>query len=485
VRGAFVLLALFAIAAVLPAAQAEPSTGTPIRHLVVIYQENASFDHYFGTYPHAANPVGEPRFQPATGTPAVDGLTPQLLQHNPNLLNPARLDRADLFPCDNLHEYDAEQAAANGGKMDRFVVTTGASDAACQKSQVMDYYDGNTVTALWQYAQHFTLADAFFGSTYGPSSVGALNLVAGQTHGATPAALPRFVANGTLIGDPDPAGDICSKQPQVSMSGRTVGDLLNAAGVTWGWFQGGFHDCAAQHANTAGATQTDYVPHHDPFQFYPSTANPQHVAPSSAAAIGTSDAAHHQYDLSDFWTAAAAGRMPAVSFLKAPAYQNGHPGNSDPLDEQVFLVQTINRLMQLKDWSSMAIVVAYDDSDGWYDHVFPPNSGHSADVYDQLYGPGNCGAPAAGAYQDRCGLGPRLPLLAISPYVKPNTVSHATLEQASILRFIEDNWHLGRLGDQSFDARATSIATLFDFRAARAQPLQLDAATGEPVGGGP
>jgi len=467
------------------AAETAPPAATPIRHLIVMYDENVSFDHYFGTYPDAKNPIGEPRFVPAAGTPAVNGLTPQLLAHNPNLANPFRLDRADLFTCDQLHEYPAEQRAMDGGAMDQFVQWTGTPDPHCEKTQVMGYYDGNTVTALWEYAQRYALGDAFFGSTFGPSTPGALNLVAGQTHGATPAAIPELVSNGTVIGDADPALDDCASQPAVTMSGRNIGDLLAARGVTWGWFEGGFRpdsvsggkaSCGTSHTNLQGTGEKDYVPHHEPFQYYASTANPHHLPPSSAALIGRDDHANHQYDLADFWRAASSGNLPAVSFLKPPAYQDGHAGSSDPLDEQTFLVQTIDRIEQLPEWPSTAIVIAYDDSDGWYDHVYPRIRQQSNDVYDD-----RCGTPAPGQFLDRCGPGPRLPLLVLSPYAKRNYVSHTRLEQASILRFVEDNWQLGRLGDQSFDARARSLQDLFDFGAPPATaPFLLDPATGLP-----
>jgi phospholipase C len=375
--------------------------------------------------------------------------------------------------------------------MDQFVQWTGSPNPQCQKTQVMGYYDGNSVTALWEYAQHYSMSDSFFGSTSGPSTVGALNLIAGQTHGATPAGIPDMVSNGTVIGDPDPALDDCGSQPSATMTGRNVGDLLSARNVSWGWFEGGFRPsstsggkatCATSHTNLSGAGETDYVPHHEPFQYYAQTSNPHHLPPSSTAAIGHDDQAHHQYDLADFWAAAQAGNLPAVSFLKAPAYQDGHPGNSDVLDEQTFVVQAVNRIEQLPDWKSTAVVIAYDDSDGWYDHALPQILQHSADpVYDGLYGAGLCGTPGAGDYPDRCGPGPRLPLLVLSPYAKRNFVSHVQSEQASILRLIEDNWKLGRLGGQSFDARAGSLADLFDFSSAKnAQPFLLDPATGLP-----
>src|SRR5439155_6083821 len=126
--------------------------------------------------------------------------------------------------------------------------------------------------------------------------------ISGQTHGA---GLVRVggggsqVVSGTLIADADPAGDDCvgASSGTVSMSGKNVGDLLNAAGISWGWFEGGFADCGSRHGNIAGATSTDYVPHHQPFQYYASTANPHHLPPSSVASIGKDDQANHQYDL--------------------------------------------------------------------------------------------------------------------------------------------------------------------------------------------
>ena len=199
--------------------------------------------------------------------------------------------------------------------------------------------------------------------------------------------------------------------------------------------------------------------------------------------IGKTDQANHQYDLSYFWTAVNEGQMPAVSFLKAPAYQDGHAGYSDPLDEQTFLTTTINKLEKTDAWKSTAVVIAYDDSDGWYDHVLAPIVSQSNDPNDALTGTGSCGTPKAGAYTGRCGYGPRLPLLVISPFAKSNFVDHSVTDQSSILRFIEDNWNLGRIGNQSFDALAGTLNNLFSFHDNENQPLFLDPTTGEPIHG--
>ncbi len=197
--------------------------------------------------------------------------------------------------------------------------------------------------------------------------------------------------------------------------------------------------------------------------------------------IGQSDSANHQYDLSDFWAAADAGHLPAVSFLKAAGYQDGHPEYSDPLDEQQFLVETVNHLQKLSEWKDMAIVIAYDDSDGWYDHKPSPTVSGSASPADTLTAPGVCrGSGAPAKYQGRCGYGPRLPLLVISPYARPDFVDHTQTDQTSILRFIEDNWGTGRIGDDSFDARAGVLDNMFDFSGAAQPPLVLDPKTGNP-----
>ena len=118
------------------------------------------------------------------------------------------------------------------------------------------------------------------------------------------------------------------------------------------------------------STVGDYIPHHEPFEYYPSSANPHHLPPTGT--IGTTDQANHQYDLSLFYTALQKGELPAVSFLKAPAYADGHPGYSDPLDEQKFVVSTINAIMASDEWKSTAVIILYDDSDGWYDHTMDP-----------------------------------------------------------------------------------------------------------------
>jgi phospholipase C len=211
------------------------------------------------------------------------------------------------------------------------------------------------------------------------------------------------------------------------------------------------------------------------------TRNPSHTRPNSVSTIGSSDPANHQYDLHDFFDATNAGNMPEVAFLKAQGFQDGHAQYSDPLDEQAFLVDTINFLMKRPEWKSTAIFILYDDSDGWYDHQMSPIVHQSQTSADTLSGVGLCGSKAPGdGQQGRCGYGPRQPFIVISPFAKRNFVDHTLTDQSSVIRFIEDNFGLGRIGGSSTDAYAGSVLNMFDFDGGR-DTLILDPTTGEPV----
>ncbi|HXQ29660.1 MAG TPA: alkaline phosphatase family protein, partial [Gemmatimonadales bacterium] len=418
-----------------------------------------------------------------------------------------------------------------GGKMDLFPKFVGVGESAfCPDSFswgkgqgiVMGYFDGNSATALWNYAQHFAMSDNSYGSTFGPSTPGVLNLVAGTTYPATPSApLAKVVPNnsgpGTLVGDADPTGDVCAAGTTVQMTGGlNIGDLLNSKKVSWGAFMGGFDltitnpngtiGCARSSPATPanGGPTADYIAHHAFFQYYPSTANPKHTRPASVWEIGHDGPANHQYDINDFFAALKANNLPSVSFLKAIAAEDGHAGYSDPLLEQGFLVRTVNAIMASPYWDNTAIVILYDDSDGWYDHQMSAITNPSAvslsggvavvNDIDELNGPGVCGkgTPLFGI-EGRCSPGPRLPLLVISPFAKSNFVDHTVTNQTSVIRFIEDNWDTGRIGFGSFDQTAGSLMNMFDFdgrdrhddgRDDRAnRRFFLDTGTGEPVHG--
>ncbi|MDQ7981746.1 alkaline phosphatase family protein [Paraburkholderia sp. SARCC-3016] len=569
-----------------PAASVSPQdalqTATPIKHLVVIYGENVSFDHYFATYPNSTNAAGEPQVTAAANTqkdintlqnagllapnnpngaaasPNVAAATINGVSTQPPNVNgvtlttttsqPFRLDRTQANTKSQNHSYGPEQLAADNNKMDAFPLFTAASSVLSgstgqfgSAAQVLGYFDGNTVTGYWNYAQNFAMSDNAWTDTFGPSTPGAVAVVAGQNNGiqlfkttsTTDSSLGTQVtdtstsptgnaiidgASGfTLIGDLDPAGDVCTNQgnsvgavvAQFAPTVKNIGDLLNAKNVTWGGFMGGFDLTATNPNGTIGckrstfssvlnSASTDYVQHHAWFQYFPSTANLTHQRPSSPSMIGFTDPTldntatpvHHQYDVNDFFSAVTAGNFPSVSFLKAPAVGDGHPGNSDPLDEQQFVVKVVNFLQQQPDWKNTAVVVAYDDSDGWYDHQAPTITHASFDTSlkitasnssaatkpvfqgaDQLIAAGQCTGPNAvqpkgvsgNVVNGRCGPATRTPFLLISPWAKANFVDHTQISQASVVKFIEDNWLGGqRLGSGSFDADAGDIRSMLN-----------------------
>jgi phospholipase C len=568
------------------------STRSPIRHVIEIFGENVSFDHYYGTYPHAANSDGQP-FNPLPHTPAVDGLPPatssslppslrhssNLLTANPNASPPMRLDSnvtglagdaGGQLTCDQDHNYSDEQQAFDNGQMDRFVQSAGSGagntpfGAPCSKNTVMDYYDGNTVTALWNYAQHYAMSDNSYNADITPDGHGGFS----------------------LTGDAQPYWDDCSTRDAVGLTGENIGDELNAAGLSWGWFQGGFRPTtsyaaaleATAHAGQPTSTfipdefknagfqalvphsanqgtcdavspvgqalggtgqygyKDDYIPHHEPFQYYESTANPHHLTIPTYAngqdtqagleTIGTDTQSYaggvpqfntpnHNYDMSDFDQLVTAisneelppSALPAVSFLKAPGIQDGHAAYSDPADEQQFVAHTINEIMRTPDWRHTAIVINYDDSDGWYDHANPGVINPSLSPADNLTDTaltlptsGRCGPdpqkapslPLAGQ-QGRCGFGPRLPMLVISPFAKRDYVDHDLSDQASTIDFVEYNWHLPGIAG-SFDQALGKtdkaehvpfdLAGMFDFDSEHGNDaLPLSPVTGQPVGG--
>jgi phospholipase C len=605
------------LAAGVSRAAARPGSVTPIQHLVVIFQENISFDHYFGTYPNAANTDGQ-QFSAAPATPAVDGLLPatasslpaglrhvaNLLTTNPNSSLPKRLDSSAVglagdaggqLTCSQDHNYSDEQKAFHNGLMDTFVEAVGTDGGSktpfgtlCDPKIVMDYFDGNTVTALWNYAQRYAMSDNSYGTTFGPSSPGAINLVAGDTGGVdmshtangpsiatstSPNAdlTPDGLGGYSLTSDAQPYWDDCSTRDAVALSGTNIGDELNAAGLSWGWFQGGFGPSVSYgdalaatghagqatsvfvpdefknagfqnqvpHSSNQGICDTvspvgkqlggsgqwgykdDYIPHHEPFEYYASTANPHHLPPATLASIGTDtqsyvsgvpqfDTANHNYDTSDFDQLVAAisadelppSALPAVSFLKAPGFQDGHSGYSDPADEQAFVTREINALMRTPDWPHTAVIISYDDSDGWYDHAYPGVENPSLSPADNLTnttlsgptsgqcGPGPQGSAPLAHEQGRCGFGPRLPLLAVSPFAKANAVDHNLSDQASVINFVEYNWRLPGIpgsADQLLTSQdqaagnAFDLAGLFDFSGPRDRRLILDPATGQPT----
>ena len=290
---------------------------------------------------------------------------------------------------------------------------------------------------MWNYAQHFAMSDNSYGTTFGPSTPGVINLVSGQTNGVVATlngtgdeVSGRRDGSLTMIGDADPMGDVCSSSTRAQgyMGSKNIGDLLTAAGVSWGGVHGRiqsqhrelqWNDGMQAHHDFGGDGRDGKRLHSAPlvlrllaFDRQPGAHPAEILAEIGHGRPGQPPVRHCRI----FTTAAAIGNLPAVSFLKAPGYQDGHAGYSDPLDEQTFVVKTINFLEGLPTWKNTAVVILYDDSDGWYDHQMGPIVNQSTGPSDALTGAGTCGTAATSlpGYNPpanlhalgRCGYGP-------------------------------------------------------------------------------
>jgi phospholipase C len=333
------------------------NTTTPIKHVVVIYDENESFDHYFGTYPYSANTDGTD-FCPAAGTAGLPGSTdtvntelaaglvpdstlgtpitggscstysgvtpnPEAVatppvadptSPNPNEYQPQRIPDTAAVTCDNNHSYTPEEEAEDGGKMDKFVQFTSA-DCTIPGSPNsspgigMDYYDGNSVTGLWNYAQHYAMSDNSWDASFGPTMIGGLNMFGGTTFST--------VTGSAYISNDNPEFDDIDGQSGI-MGGNNIGTLMNAKNVSWGWFEGGFANPSQTVTNVDGASQDAFSSIYDNPDWWESTSNADHTAPASPDEIGFNGPANHQYDLSLFADAlngTGGATLPAVSFL--------------------------------------------------------------------------------------------------------------------------------------------------------------------------
>lgn len=405
---------------VLPA-QAESDTSSPIKHVVVIYQENRSFDNYFGTYPYA------PGFHPLPNTPTVNGIPAGSynLNENGNQVAPY------LFPSDQMKTLDVNHGYADmiksydNGLMDKFYME---SELHKKGSGIvaMGYYDYHAIPAYWQYAQHFALADNWFQPVFGPSTPGALYLVAAQSG----------TKDKPITGDPTPKNNFGGdKYPGLdyNLTYKNIGDSLTETGRSWGWYQGGY-----------AAKDDSYSSHHNPFQYFQNFEDGKYN--------------DNLKDYNDFAKDVANRNLPQVSFVKADYPQDEHPGYSTPQGED-FAVNTINAIMNSPYWKDTAIVITYDESGGYWDHAAPPQV-----------------TPGPDGLQ---GEGPRIPALVISPYAKQNYVSHVQYDTTSILKFIEWNYHLAALNNR--DENANNMLDMFDFQHPNFTPYIYQANGTTPV----
>jgi phospholipase C len=387
--------------AITPVCPVANKTTSNIQHLVVIVQENKSFDSYFGNY--CAAPVGS---NPTCTTgPAccekapitVQGVSQTVLTDNENA------------SFDPNHSQACEVSEINGGLMDKFVA--GATCGSNPRNFAVA--DRATLGAYWDYATKYSMADRCFQPVAGASSSNDMYLARGAF---------VFVDNSA---SPNARGKECFNAANIrSYSESTIGDLLNTCSVKWTWYGGGY----AVKATDKDATHC-YPNYYDasdnPFQYYPTLT----------------DQPAYNKDYTAFAQDIAGGTLPAVSYIKAIGTKSEHGGGLISAGVG-FIDETVKAVLNSPTYSENTLVLlTYDEGGGYYDHISPP----------------------ATSLVDGQPYGPRQPLIAIGYFAKPNTVSHVQMEHASIVAFIEWNWLGGITGQlQTRDLIANNIGSLLD-----------------------
>jgi phospholipase C len=411
-----------------------------LHHVVVIYLENHSFDNLYGEFAGAnglQGGAGVHSQRDLTGTvyttlPPVPGGVPPFpaeLANQPFAIEdyvPANMATRDL-----VHRFYQEQDQIDRGRMDHFAAV---SDA---KALVMGYYHTSGLP-LASLAGQYTLCDNFFHAAFGGSFLNHIWLIAAASPtfpGAPSSVIAQLDGSGHMITDgfvtPDgyavntsfsvnhphpsnaPAANLVPNQTL-----PTIGDRLSDMHVSWAWYSGGWNDALGGHADPL------FQYHHQPFIYFQRYAD------------GTAEKAAHLKDEKDFIAAVAAGRLPAVSFIKPLGPDNEHPGYTDILTGESHVAGLIAAIQQSPLWKSTAIIVTYDEHGGFWDHVAPP-------------------------VVDRWGPGARVPTLVISPFAHRHHVDHNLYDTTSILALIEHRWHLMPLSTR--DAGADDLHGAFDF----------------------
>jgi phospholipase C len=431
-----ILTAVVLILVACATAARSPSPLAGIDHVIVIYQENWSFDGLFGKFSGAdgianASPTsiaqtdkdGRPY---ATLPPSID-TRPQ--PPVPEARIPANLPVApfDLAPYvpptsrtgNPIHRFYQQQHQINGGRMDRFVAWTNVGGL------VMSYYDA-TGMPLGALAREFVLADNFFHAAFGGSFLNHMWLVCACTpHWPdAPVDLRAQLDDKGLLakdGEVSPDGYVVNTAYTVNaphparitdphhlvpnLTMPTIGDRLDDRGVTWAWYSGGWNDALA------GKPHARFAYHHQPFAYFAKWAD------------GTVAKAKHLKDESDFLRDVAAGRLPAVSFVKPLGTQNEHPNSSEPLTGQRHVAELVRAVRASSIWPRTLIVITYDENGGRWDHVAPP-------------------------VVDRWGPGTRVPTVIVSPLARRGHIDHTRYDTTAILKLIETRWGLAPLGSR-------------------------------------
>jgi phospholipase C len=374
-----------------------------IKNLMVVVMQNASFDHLFGTYPG--------------GTRGLDSSLPSYHQVDQagNTITPQLM--TNLSPDDLHHTATSYQIAFDSGKMDKYAFENG--------DEAMGYYDNTSigtandgrqfgVDTLWNYAQQYALADNFYASAMASEPSNMLYMTAaGIGTGSDPYGYPQLDACSAALYQQNQSIGATMTPP---LTYENVGDQLSAAKISWAWSQEFF-------SNEQNGTCTHYVPQENPFQYFQTTANSANVK---------------NFTLADFESQLSAGTVPSVMWVNASPGHSMHPGQGNIANGIEWLDNFVQAVKGSSAWANSAIVVIWDESGGWYDHMAPP----------QLSG--------------TIGLGARVPVLVISPLAKANYISSQQMDFVSVLRFIQWNWALGTFGDSGQAAREAQSGNICD-----------------------
>ncbi len=431
-----------------PGERAAPAGLAKIDHIVVIFQENWSFDGLYGKFPGAnglAN-AGEAAKQvdrdgrPYARLPAAMRLEskkpPAPDERIPVGLPVGPFDLSQYIAPhektgDLVHRFYQQQLQINGGRMDQFVAWSDAGALA------MSYYDA-TELPVGKLAQEYTLADNFFHAAFGGSFLNHQWLICACTPvwPDAPAGLrAKIDENGILIkdGTVTPDGYVVNTaysvySPHPARKAReelvppqtqpTIGDRLEEKGISWTWYSGGWNDALA------GKPHEAFQYHHQPFAYFERYAD------------GSERKRVHLKDESDFLADLKGGTLPAVAFVKPLGPSNEHPGYADLASGQQHVADLVRAVQASPHWPRTAIIITYDENGGRWDHVAPP-------------------------VVDRFGPGARVPAVIVSPYAKRRHIDHTQYDTTSILKLIERRFGLAPLSSR--DAAANDLTNAFDF----------------------
>ena len=394
-----------------------PCPMSSIKHIVIIVQENHTFDDHFGGYCTAtpgSNPTCNAGPACCEAMPATD----------PTGVKPTLLTDAEHASFDPNHAKSCELTEIDNGKMDGYAST---SVVGCGSAENVAIADPTIIKPYWDLAATGALGDRYFQSLVGESSGNDMYL-----------ARANWVFDDNDDAPKGAAGMTCDvESTPMQYTGQTIGDLLTAATVPWTWFSGGY--AAMVDADGGCPPKPDACPF--PLAIYPCEFDPSDVPFEYYASTRDNPATIKDLSvLDDILT--GTGDLPAVSFVKPVGYESEHPGASTTLSAGVARVTQIIAAVEASKYANDTLVVlTYDEGGGYFDHVAPPAT---STIDDEPYGT-------------------RIPLLVVGPFAQKNYVSHVPMEHSSLVKFIEWNWlggTTGQLGTR--DTVAANIGSVLD-----------------------